>query len=456
MLKLSIPKKYEAEVNFVLNNIFTHHCKCKYTCELNSSDYIKITFNNKYIILDITFFKNIYKKGNINLVKSSFANLHFNNINISKDNIIYKRFPVIFGNPSIERIGDAVKINFDLIGTIFLFLSRYEDLYNDNKDSHSRILCKNSIFPNEIYTRPIVDEYIYLLFQLIQCHLGCELFEIKYQNLLSFDIDIPWDATCDSFSSFSKAALGDVIKRNDLNNLFKRCGRYLFSKFSNYKYDNLYTFDFISNLLNDNKLTATFFVIPDSRMPNNGTYDIECSRFKSLLSDLIRGNHRLGHHCTYQAYNNSKLLCMQFNHLKKYLSQHYSINDIVDNRNHFLKWDTINSPSILSSVGIDYDYTGGFPDFVGFKHGSSKQFFMWCWKTNSQCMLIQKPLILMDWSLISSDYMSLQDFVSIKEHIDKIFNQCKLYNGSFSVLWHNSTLQTDLQIRTFLYLVSLL
>ena len=95
-------------------------------------------------------------------------------------------------------------------------------MYNDNKDLHDRILCKNSIFPNEIYTRPIVDEYIFLLFQLIQCHLGCELNEIKYQNLLSFDIDIPWDATCDSFSSFSKAALGDVIKRNDLNNLFKR------------------------------------------------------------------------------------------------------------------------------------------------------------------------------------------------------------------------------------------
>ena len=55
----------------------------------------------------------------------------------------------------------------------------------------------------------------------------------------------------------------------------------------------------------------------------------------------------------------------------------------------------------------------------------------------------QNPLIFMEGSLLHSNYMNL-NHSEAWSHIDMIYKRIRLYNGNFTLLWHNSNLNRHL------------
>ena len=116
---------------------------------------------------------------------------------------------------------------------------------------------------------------------------------------------------------------------------------------------------------------------------------------------------------------------------------------IKGNRQHFLRSNIAFTPNYLDEAGFEYDSSGSYADNPGFRYGTSKKFSMWGWLNRKKLNIKQQPLILMEVSITSNLYMGLgysQKALTVMKDLKK---KCKLFKGTFSLLWHNSELQNE-------------
>ena len=60
-----------------------------------------------------------------------------------------------------------------------------------------------------------------------------------------------------------------------------------------------------------------------------------------------------------------------------------------------------------------------------------------------ECLnLIQKPLLIMEESMLSNKYLGLKSKKEIFKMIDGLVSTIRFHGGNITLLWHNSSLQT--------------
>jgi hypothetical protein len=109
---------------------------------------------------------------------------------------------------------------------------------------------------------------------------------------------------------------------------------------------------------------------------------------------------------------------------------------IVSARFHYLKQSMPDSPRKLLVMGIEKDFSMGFPDTVGYRAGTSRPFFWFDWEKGCVTNLVLVPFWGMDVAL--KNYMQLnpeQAVVQIKE-ARKYIEGCK---GDWRMIWHNES-----------------
>jgi len=84
----------------------------------------------------------------------------------------------------------------------------------------------------------------------------------------------------------------------------------------------------------------------------------------------------------------------------------------------------------------------GFTDYIGFRCGTCRDLPVFNLKTREPLRLRERPLIAMDTTLLESKYMELWLEQALK-YIEKFTQICRQVNGTFCILWHNSTLGSD-------------
>ena len=97
----------------------------------------------------------------------------------------------LYGKPEVTIDSDSIKIDNDLIGTAFVFLSRIEEL-NKNHDKFGKYKYKNSIADRfQIITRPIVNEYIEFIKDALKILRTKNSFKkYDFDVILTHDIDM--------------------------------------------------------------------------------------------------------------------------------------------------------------------------------------------------------------------------------------------------------------------------
>jgi hypothetical protein len=65
---------------------------------------------------------------------------------------------------------------------------------------------------------------------------------------------------------------------------------------------------------------------------------------------------------------------------------------------------------------------------------------MWDWVSETQLKLLQRPLIVMDRTIIDKVYMGLGTGTKASEHIKTLRDRALKLGGQFTVLWHNTSL----------------
>ena len=321
---------------------------------------------------------------------------------------------------------DDFSFRGDNIGTIFFFLSGYwEYTHNNVKDEYERFPAIESFsYKKDVLEEPVVD----ILVESIRKELNLNYKEDKPKAFLTHDID---NLGLPKGWKFLKSLGGDILKRKDIKLAFDRIKR----KITNQDPWSVY------NLIELHKrydTKGTFFFMPDIQ-PENCPGGYDPFKNQGYLRELKKGiktiDGKIGLHYDVRHLKEDRMK----NDLER-LNQIFETK-IEYGRAHFLLFDITKSFDIYEKAGIKIDSTCSYADRVGFRFGTSKPFKPYNFKEKREYELVEIPLIVMDGSLENPRYMNLspkEGFEKIKELITKI----KKYNGTFTLLWHNSSFYT--------------
>jgi hypothetical protein len=112
--------------------------------------------------------------------------------------------------------------------------------------------------------------------------------------------------------------------------------------------------------------------------------------------------------------------------------------DEIGSRQHYLRWSTSETARHLQAAGIAYDTTLGYADHAGFRCGTSHEFPMFDVSNQERLNLRQRPLILMEASVLSSNYMGMGYIEETLGYMKGLKKRCYQHGGNFTLLWHNS------------------
>ncbi|MDC0994014.1 polysaccharide deacetylase family protein, partial [bacterium] len=360
--------------------------------------------------------------------------------------LVEPTIPVLYGQPhsseykGLVKNNDHIHLNLDIFGSAFFMLSRYEELITKERDNHNRFPAWASVAHKAGFLeRPLVDEYLEILWQtLIQSWPDLERKSLKSQTFVSCDVDQPYDCTVKTLPRLLKTCAGDLFNRKCPFEMVKRINRYVFNKLGLYQFDRNYTFDWYMDVSEKADLKAAFYFIPSSKEPQNGCYEITDKRIIKLMQKIDARGHEIGVHGSYQTYQDKLKMARQKELVGKVLERAGIKQIIKGNRQHYLRWDSAFTADYLDAAGFEYDTTGSYADRPGFRYGTSKEFRMWGWQSQSKLKIKQRPLIVMECSVLDDTYMGLGCGRDSELFMKNLALASQKYGGNFAILWHNS------------------
>ena len=108
-----------------------------------------------------------------------------------------------------------------------------------------------------------------------------------------------------------------------------------------------------------------------------------------------------------------------------------------------MKFSSLETFRLLDDAGVAYDSSVAFAEHIGFRVGTSRAYSMYDLRNRKKLNIIQKPLLVMEDSLFSESYMGLNNKIEIIEKISLLKKATDYFGGNFTLLWHNSSLNTS-------------
>ena len=309
--------------------------------------------------------------------------------------------------------GKAI-IRTDIVYNTFFFISRAEETYNTERDNHDRFLAQYSLLgQNNRLQIPSLDEHARLLLKLLNLPMPSPGFGHIY---LTHDID-----AISQYRSL-RGALGG-IKRGETKAVLAA----------------------LKDIHNDPLYTFPWLMEQDARVP-----DAEVIYFVKRTSGSGYDYPQYNHHSP-DAHRLRKFL--EWNKVTiGWHSSYYGVGSIEQrskrrdelsvHRSHYLNCSIENMRKLVA-LGITDDYTMGFADQAGFRLQTSRA-VLWIDPERMQLTeLVLHPLIIMDVTLSSKNYMAL-DQVEATYVCQQLIDKVRMHNGDLCLLWHNTSInQTD-------------
>ena len=268
--------------------------------------------------------------------------------------------------------------------------------------------------------------------------------KLNYENVISCDVDLPFDPTRQSFWLTIRRALRDIIKKNSLTDSVLTLSNYFCNLIGIPKRDEFR--ENISWIMDVNERQGNkvaFFFITDPSSVFDPNFDFQSKEMTLLIKEINNRGHEIGIHPGYECYKSSLKFDKAMDKLNKCFLENSINQKRIGGRMHCLRYDILETPRLWENAGLAYDSSLGFAEKPGFRCGTCREFSMFDLHQQKPLGLTQRPLINMECSIVEDKYEGL----GYSEEAEKRFlffkRLVKKYNGKYTLLWHNSNFPSD-------------
>ena len=338
-----------------------------------------------------------------------------------------------FGNSSWSKQEGGFKWGNDIVAASFYMLTRWEETVIENKDEHNRFLAIDSLaYKNNFLHRPIVNEYVEILYHILKSFGLDQIRKVrKYTTLATHDVDRPflWDSTLGKIRSIGASLL---IRRNK-EEIKLRAQNIVTGT------DPFDTFDLLMDMSESIGEKAHFFFMAGGETEFDNFYQLGQPTVINLIKRIKKRNHCIGIHPSYNTYRDLDKLNSEIDILQKATG-----TKVSSSRQHYLRFDVSNTWNILDKSNVEWDSTMCYADVAGFRSGICYSYPVYDIVKREQLSLIEKPLIVMDTTLLRYEKLQVKQALS---RVENLQNEVRRYNGNFVFLWHNSSFNSQEWVR---------
>jgi hypothetical protein len=464
-LLVEMPIGCESEKKYIVQIILDQFLGLNYTLKFtNSLQTIRITeAGSQELILQDVFFRRAAIHW---LEPNTLPELPLRKVRLSESSLSvasqYDDLPVLFGklvenNVSPVSISDSlITCHIDVFGSCFFLLSRYEEAVTAERDQYDRFPYSASVLSQGgLISRPLVNEYLELLWSCLKRLWPTLIRQPRsYRLMLTHDVDWPLSMPHLSVGGFCKKVAAALFIYRSMDLMWRRTKGFVLGKLGYYDADPFNTFEFIMNTAERHGVRSAYYFITDHTAGLiDGLYTMKDPWIRKLLISIRDRGHEIGLHGSFNAYNNQSQIDREIGILRSTCEEEGIALGAIGGRQHYLRWSALSTWDIWDRVGLSYDSTVGFAEQAGFRTGTCYEYSAYSLKNRKILTLKERPLLVMDGTLISNKYMNLTTETAKHLALD-IIKTCKFYNGDFVCLFHNSNLETKLQKKLFTEIIS--
>lgn len=329
-----------------------------------------------------------------------------------------------------------VTCSVDLLTSILLTLSRYEETVGGVRDNHGRFPARASLAAQHGFLeRPIVDEYGFAFEQAFSYLMpGWTAPEREFRVKLSHDIDQV------GFPFRIRPVVGHTIARRNPIATFRDLASALGAGEPSY----LKCVRTICALSLERGLDSALYWKSPPCTDHDSGYKLSDSKIQAVIQWAREQGIEMGAHPGYYTYGSPDRLREQFEYVRRAVGKR-----LIGGRQHYLRW----SPTTWEhweECGFAYDSTVGYADRVGFRAGTCIPYRPWLLGAAREANLLEIPLTVMDATLPA--YMGVRTEQQL-DTIMRIVARCRVVGGVFTLLWHNASLMERCYGDTYIRLI---
>lgn len=449
-LQISHPPTYRAERRYIHDVLLTGFLGLEYQAREEMRSDVRVSLQGdascKELILADVLFQTPEHEW---LALASLPNQPLDLWSPSEDSVDAKlvspRVPIIYGarlpgGSYYEGSRSKATLGVDIFGSAFFMLTRYEEVVKLDRDARERFPAEASLAYQEAFLdRPIVNEYLEVLWwALKRLWPGLRRQSRAFRVCLSHDVDRPH--CTESLPRTLKGIVNDVVRRKDPVLAERRARSFARVRREDLTADLCNTFDFIMDLSEDHGLSSSFnFMSARSAGMIDGNYSLNQPWIRKLLRSISERGHEVGIHPSYNTFRSPERVRREFHLLLKVSETEGIVQREWGGRQHYLRWEAPTTWQAWEDSGLDYDATLSFADRIGFRCGICYEYQVFNLRTSEVLRLREQPLIVMESSALRKRYMGLT-FDQAQREVVSLKERCKLFDGDFTLLWHNTEL----------------
>ncbi len=316
-------------------------------------------------------------------------------------------------------------VPFDIFSASFWMMSRYEEYLDYSQDHYGRFPARESLaFKAGFLDLPVVNLWTIKLGEVLRSfYPTLKTKKNRFHWMTSIDIDNAWAFRNKGFYRTVGGLAKSLINGKDLSKRTK--------VLKGEDVDPYFTFNSIREIHREFPEKLLMFFLsgkPGLHDPNTSPRNQE---WMSLVNTFSR-DYQVGIHPSFRSNHSFSILSKEYKTLSELVSY-----PLKNSRQHFLKIKLPFTYRNLIRLGVQNDYSMGYPGQPGFRAGVCTPFYFYDLRNEEKTSLKVWPVTLMDRTL--KDYLHKVPEESM-DIINSYVSIVERAGGWFIPIWHNDSL----------------